>query len=115
MSVKNGFDQPEYDSEGRVITAEYDDFFLINTCKFNISLLIFLVSVGLLFTHDADVPNAGAGLKNLARRMQWDIDFRKYLKSLDDKKPIILCGDLNVSHQPVGMYNFVDYLRRGWL
>ncbi|KAK7597757.1 hypothetical protein V9T40_009982 [Parthenolecanium corni] len=83
LNVKNGFDQPEYDSEGRVITAEYDDFYLINTY----------------------VPNAGNGLKNLSRRMQWDIDFRKYLKSLDEKKPIILCGDLNVSHQPIDLAN----------
>lgn len=52
----------------------------------------------------SDVPNAGQGLKNLPRRLQWDEDFRKYLKSLDEKKPIILCGDMNVSHKEIGKF-----------
>lgn len=49
-----------------------------------------------------DVVNAGAGLCNLKKRMQWDIEFRDYLKNLDEKKPIILAGDLNVAHNPIG-------------
>lgn len=52
----------------------------------------------------SDVPNAGSGLKNLSRRLQWDKDLRNYLKSLDEKKPVIVCGDMNVSHQPIGKF-----------
>lgn len=50
----------------------------------------------------ADVPNAGEGLKRLAYRQEWDVDLRGYLKSLDSKKPVILCGDLNVAHNEIG-------------
>ena len=49
-----------------------------------------------------DVPNAGEGLKRLDYRQEWDRDFRAYLKGLDAKKPLILCGDLNVSHKEIG-------------
>ena len=49
-----------------------------------------------------DVPNAGEGLKRLDYRQEWDKDFRAYLKGLDGKKPLILCGDLNVSHREIG-------------
>lgn len=50
----------------------------------------------------SDVPNAGAGLKNLKKRMDWDVKFRKRLKSYDNDKPVIIAGDMNVSHQPIG-------------
>jgi exonuclease III len=50
----------------------------------------------------ADVPNAGRGLVTLPKRMKWDPDLRNYVKELDAKKPVILCGDMNVSHQPIG-------------
>jgi len=50
-----------------------------------------------------DVPNSGRGLKRLEyRTKEWDVDFRKYLKELDNKKPVILCGDLNVAHNEIG-------------
>lgn len=48
------------------------------------------------------MPNSGQGLKNLPRRIQWDVAFRKYLKALDEEKPVILVGDLNVSHTEIG-------------
>ena len=69
----------EHDQEGRVMTAEFDDYYLVTVY----------------------VPNAGEGLKRLDYREKWDEDFRKYLKSLQDKKPVIVCGDLNVAHQPI--------------
>ena len=50
----------------------------------------------------SDVPNSGRGLVTLPKRLKWDTQFREYLKKLDEKKPVILCGDLNVSHQPIG-------------
>jgi len=71
------------DNEGRVIEAEYDQFFLVSTY----------------------VPNAGAGLKTLPKRMKWDEEFRVYLKLLDTKKPVILTGDLNVAHQEIDIAN----------
>ncbi|XP_073987152.1 recombination repair protein 1 isoform X2 [Rhodnius prolixus] len=83
LKVTYGLGIKEHDSEGRAITAEYDKFFLVATY----------------------VPNAGQGLKTLPKRMKWDEDFRKYLKDLDLKKPVILCGDLNVAHNPVDLAN----------
>lgn len=50
----------------------------------------------------ADVPNAGRGLKNLPERIRWDVAFQNFLKELDAKKPVILVGDLNVSHKEIG-------------
>ena len=49
-----------------------------------------------------DVPNAGEGLKRLDYRQGWDVDLRAYLKNLDSKKPLVLCGDLNVAHNEIG-------------
>lgn len=69
----------EHDQEGRVICAEYPDYFLVTVY----------------------VPNAGEGLKRLDYRAKWDEEFRKYLVTLNQKKPVILCGDLNVAHQPI--------------
>ena len=69
----------EHDQEGRVIAAEYETFFLVTVY----------------------VPNSGEGLKRLDYRGRWDEDFRKYLDALQQKKPVILCGDLNVAHQAI--------------
>lgn len=69
----------EHDQEGRVITAEFDEYFLVTVY----------------------VPNAGEGLKRLDYRAKWDADFRNYLSSLNQKKPVVVCGDLNVAHQPI--------------
>ena len=72
-----------HDQEGRVTTAEYDQFYLVNVY----------------------VPNSGAELVRLQYRQQWDADFLSYLKALEEKKPVILCGDLNVAHQPIDLAN----------
>jgi exodeoxyribonuclease III len=70
----------EHDQEGRVITAEFAEFFLVT-----------------VYT-----PNAGEGLKRLDYRVdKWDIEFRNYVVGLKAKKPVIICGDLNVAHQPI--------------
>ena len=69
----------EHDQEGRVMTAEFDNFYLVTVY----------------------VPNSGEGLKRLEYRERWDDDFRKYVVSLQEKKPVIICGDLNVAHQPI--------------
>lgn len=53
-----------------------------------------------------DIPNAGAGLKTLPKRMKWDEEFRNYLKKLDAKKPVVLTGDLNVAHQEIGKFKY---------
>lgn len=77
ISVINDFEG--HSGEGRVITAEYDNFYLI-TCY---------------------TPNSKRGLLRLDYRQQWDADFLKYIKKLEMKKPIILCGDLNVAHEEI--------------
>lgn len=69
----------EHDQEGRVITAEFPDFYLVTVY----------------------VPNAGEGLKRLDYREKWDVDFRNYLNGLQQKKPVIACGDFNVAPQPI--------------
>lgn len=73
----------EHDTEGRVITLEYDTFYLV-TCY---------------------TPNSQNELARLAYRMQWEDDFLSYLKELDKKKPVILCGDLNVAHEEIDLKN----------
>ncbi len=83
MSVQYGIGIPEFDTEGRVITLEYPEFFLV-TCY---------------------TPNAQRGLARLGYRMNWDEAFRGFLQSLDEKKPVILCGDLNVAHQEIDLKN----------
>lgn len=79
ISVTYDMAKPEHDQEGRVITAEYDDFYLVNVY----------------------VPNSGNELVRLDYRKTWDRDFLIYLKSLEQKKPVIACGDFNVAHQPI--------------
>ena len=83
LSVTNGIGIDEHDHEGRVITLEMDDFYLV--CCYT--------------------PNSQDGLKRLDYRMQWETDFRNYLKGLDAKKPVILCGDLNVAHEEIDIKN----------
>lgn len=83
QSVAYGIGIPEHDQEGRVITLEYDSFFLAN-----------------VYT-----PNSQRELTRLEYRMKWEDDFRAYLTALDQKKPVILCGDLNVAHQEIDLKN----------
>ena len=83
LQVTYGFGVDEHDHEGRVITLEMPDFYLVTVY----------------------VPNAQDGLKRLAYRMKWDEDFRTYLKALDATKPVIVCGDLNVAHQEIDLKN----------
>lgn len=83
LNVTCGIGIPEHDGEGRVITAEYGDFFLV--CCYT--------------------PNAQRGLTRLDYRMQWEEAFRAYLLELDRAKPVILCGDLNVAHQEIDLKN----------
>ena len=81
LSVRYGMNIEKHDQEGRLITLEYDNYYII-TCY---------------------TPNSQNELKRLDYRMEWEDDFLKYLKSLD--KPIILCGDLNVAHQEIDLKN----------
>lgn len=83
LSVSYGVGIPELDTEGRVITLEYEAFYLV-TCY---------------------TPNAQDGLKRLDHRMAWDDAFRAHLVALDTKKPVIACGDLNVAHQEIDLKN----------
>lgn len=83
VSVTFGMGIDEHDHEGRVITLEMDDFYLVT-----------------VYT-----PNAQDGLRRLAYRMTWDDDFRKYVDALDKKKPVIVCGDMNVAHQEIDLKN----------
>ena len=83
LSVCYGIGIDEHDHEGRVITLETEQFFLVN-----------------VYT-----PNSQDGLKRLDYRMKWENDFRKYLQELDKKKPVIVCGDLNVAHKEIDLKN----------
>ena len=83
VSVTYGIGIEEHDKEGRVITAEYEDFYFI-TCY---------------------TPNSQNELKRLDYRMVWEDDFLAYLKKLEETKPVILCGDLNVAHKEIDLKN----------
>ena len=83
LNVSYGIGIEEHDHEGRVVTLEMEDFFLV--CCYT--------------------PNSQDGLKRLDYRMTWEDDFRSYLKRLDEKKPVILCGDLNVAHEEIDLKN----------
>ena len=83
LSVNYGIGIAEHDTEGRVITLEYADFYMVT-----------------VYT-----PNAQDGLKRLDYRMQWEDDFRAYLQALDAKKPVIVCGDMNVAHKEIDLKN----------
>lgn len=83
LSVSYGIDIEEHDKEGRVITLEFEDFYMIT-----------------VYT-----PNSKQALERLQYRMQWEDDFRTYLKNLETKKPVIVCGDLNVAHKEIDLKN----------
>lgn len=83
ISITYGLGIDEHDHEGRVITLEYEDFYLVN-----------------VYT-----PNSQTELKRLPYRMQWEDDFRAYLKKLDEQKPVIVCGDFNVAHCEIDLKN----------
>jgi exodeoxyribonuclease III len=83
LGVSNGMGIEEHDGEGRVITAEFKNYFLVN----------------------AYIPNSGRGLVRLEYREKWDGDFFAFLRNLEKKKPVILCGDLNVAHKEMDLKN----------
>jgi len=83
LSVAYGIGIEEHDHEGRVITLEMDNFYLV--CVYT--------------------PNAQDGLRRLEYRMKWEDDFQNYLKGLDEKKPVIVCGDMNVAHEEIDLKN----------
>ncbi|MFZ9955910.1 MAG: exodeoxyribonuclease III [Flavobacteriales bacterium] len=81
IAVTNDMGIAEHDKEGRVIAAEFEKFFVVTVY----------------------VPNSKSELERLDYRKQWDADFLKYLKSLEKKKPVIVCGDMNVAHQAIDL------------
>jgi len=83
LSIHYGIDVPEHDTEGRAVTLEYDDFYLV--CVYT--------------------PNAQDELRRLDYRMDWEDAFRNYLLNLDRKKGVIICGDLNVAHNEIDLKN----------
>lgn len=83
LRVAYGLGIEEHDKEGRVITLEMDNFFLVT-----------------VYT-----PNSQDGLRRLNYRMEWDDAFRDYLKKLDAEKPVVVCGDMNVAHQEIDLKN----------
>lgn len=83
LSVLYGMDIEEHDTEGRVITLEFEDFYFIT-----------------VYT-----PNSQSELKRLDYRMKWEEDFKSYLKDLEKSKPVVVCGDLNVAHQEIDLKN----------
>ncbi|MFT4753105.1 MAG: exodeoxyribonuclease-3 [Salibacteraceae bacterium] len=111
LSVSLGIGIAEHDNEGRVVTAEFAGFFVVN----------------------AYIPNSGQGLKRIDYRAQWDKDMLSYLQGLEKKKPVLFCGDMNVCHQemdiarPKSNYNksagytqreidgMSNYINAGWV
>jgi len=83
LSVSYGIVIEHHDTEGRVITLEYQDYYLVTVY----------------------VPNSQDDLRRLGYRMTWEDDFRAYLMELDQKKPVIICGDLNVAHKEIDLKN----------
>ena len=90
LAVTEGLGDPALDGEGRILTLEYPDFYLVNCYT----------------------PNAQEGLKRLSHRMAWDDAYRAHLQALDAKKPVIACADYNVAHQEIdvtGAYSWWSY------
>jgi exodeoxyribonuclease-3 len=81
LLVTKGIGFDEHDNEGRVLCAEYEKFYLITVY----------------------VPNSGSDLKRLDYRQEWDLAFFNYLKNLEQKKPVVVCGDMNVAHRPIDL------------
>ncbi|MED4017582.1 exodeoxyribonuclease III [Sutcliffiella cohnii] len=84
ISVRYGVGEEETEPEGRILTLEYDDFYLVN-----------------MYT-----PNSQRDLARLPFRLQWEDNIRQYLKQLDQEKHVVLCGDLNVAHEDLDLKNF---------
>lgn len=78
--VTRGLNDPEMDKEARLITGEFTKFYVV--CVY--------------------VPNSGRGLVTLQKRLKWNTLFQQYLNELNKKKPVIICGDMNVSHEEIG-------------
>jgi len=89
LAVANGMDIDEHDHEGRIITLEYDKFYLVN-----------------VYT-----PNSQGELQRLDYRMRWEDDFRDFVCSLDRKKPVLICGDLNCAHKEIDIKNAKSNVR----
>lgn len=83
LNVVNDMGLSQHDNEGRIICAEFELFFLISVY----------------------VPNSGSELARLSYRQEWDNDFLTYLKKLEEKKPVIVCGDFNVAHKEIDLKN----------
>ena len=83
LSIKYGIGIDEHDHEGRVIALEYDKFYIVT-----------------VYT-----PNSQDGLRRLEYRMKWEEDFQTFLHKLDENKPVIVCGDMNVAHQEIDIKN----------
>ncbi|MBR1652410.1 MAG: exodeoxyribonuclease III [Alloprevotella sp.] len=83
LSVRLGIGVDEHDHEGRAVTLEFEDFFLVNVY----------------------VPNSQDGLRRLDYRMRWEDDFRTYVQELDKQKPVVICGDMNVAHREIDLKN----------
>lgn len=83
INVEYGIGNKEFDDSGRIITAEYEKFFLVNVY----------------------VPNSGRKLVNLESRMKWEKLFQQFIQDLDARKPVVICGDMNVSHQEIDLAN----------
>ena len=83
ISIKYGIDIDEFDHEGRVITLEFNDYYLVNEY----------------------VPNVKRDLSRLEYRMKWEEEFKKYVKELEKKKPVVICGDFNVAHEEIDIKN----------
>lgn len=81
LSISSGIGMEEHDNEGRVLCAEFEEFYIINVY----------------------VPNSGAGLKRLDYRAEWDLALARYLRELRKKKPVVITGDFNVAHQPIDL------------
>ncbi|WP_224483440.1 exodeoxyribonuclease III [Robertkochia aurantiaca] len=83
VSTSEGMNKQEHDEEGRIICTEFENFYLVNVY----------------------IPNSGSELNRLDYREEWDKDFLSYLKDLEAKKPVVVCGDLNVAHQAIDLKN----------
>lgn len=83
LSVSYGLGIDEHDHEGRVVTVEFEDFYLVNVY----------------------VPNSQDGLRRLDYRMNWEDAFRGFVKSLESRKPVVVCGDMNVAHEEIDLKN----------
>ncbi len=81
LSVTRDMGEEEHDTEGRILCAEYEAFYVVTVY----------------------VPNSGSDLKRLGYRQDWDVSFYNYLKNLEEKKPVLVCGDFNVAHKAVDL------------